>query len=683
MRRNFKKTKYSLYYSNRNQGILLGLLVFVFFFTLSTGYGLLNTTFGISTDFAVRPNRDIRIMNIGTPAYTNGAYETSEAYYSHNELNIVGVLPNSNSTIEYILIVTNSSDVDKTLDDLSYTFNISGYDIELPSFQVGDEIPAGESIELKVKLKRGSSVSNTTFNAELDFAFGDAYVDITPPTIIFDPVATNSWLKDDTVVKLSATDDRTINSFKYCTTNDGTECVPEIDGEVSGVDITLSEGKNVICATAIDNYKIPNTTTKCSEKYLIDKTAPVISVGGNTSNYEVTIYNTGDNYSEWMTKSELETLGKSTNDAGIESKVQYGYQEVQTWSNNYGTTMPSDGYYTSKTQYKLTYSNSNALEIKTGKLLSSSWTSPSFWGGIHTISASTPIMPLKMKLIANMYQQDGGGAISIVLKVTYKDNTTFEKSLAYLDSGSYANTFIVELEPKELSKVEITYGSKVVVTQSDFSIIEWQEEVTTTGITDWQDSNTTSLGTVISMETRTVYAQPLTWGTETGWRNGTAYAETTSRKSITRKLYRYSNVNYEIPLGTVTDNFTENITVTSSGSVSPTIVGSYPITYTATDLAGNTSTLILTVKVITRTYSEWMTSTELANAGYSTTDPNVQSKVQYGYQDVATWSTSYSTTAPSDGYYTSKTQYNLTYSNISWTTKTGNILSSSWTSPSF
>ena len=48
----------------------------------------------------------------------------------------------------------------------------------------------------------------------------------------------------------------------------------------------------------------------------------------------------------------------------------------------------------------------------------------------------------------------------------------------------------------------------------------------------------------------------------------------------------------------------------------------------------------------------------------STKTVTITGKTEYGYQDVASWSSSYSTTAPSDGYYKSKTQYQVNYS---WT----------------
>ena len=111
MARKYKKLNYRLYYSKRNQVILLSLLVILFLTFITYGYGLLNTVLSINTDFAVRPERDIRIVSIIGPNYTNGAYETTEYQYSHDFFAITGVLPNTDSTIEYTLIVENKTDV--------------------------------------------------------------------------------------------------------------------------------------------------------------------------------------------------------------------------------------------------------------------------------------------------------------------------------------------------------------------------------------------------------------------------------------------------------------------------------------------------------------------------------------------------------------------------------------------
>ncbi|MCI9233540.1 MAG: DUF5011 domain-containing protein, partial [Bacilli bacterium] len=54
---------------------------------------------------------------------------------------------------------------------------------------------------------------------------------------------------------------------------------------------------------------------------------------------------------------------------------------------------------------------------------------------------------------------------------------------------------------------------------------------------------------------------------------------------------------YTIPTATVKDNFDENVTVSSNGTVNLKELNDYEIIYTATDEAGNTATIVLTVTV--------------------------------------------------------------------------------------
>ena len=55
------------------------------------------------------------------------------------------------------------------------------------------------------------------------------------------------------------------------------------------------------------------------------------------------------------------------------------------------------------------------------------------------------------------------------------------------------------------------------------------------------------------------------------------------------------------PGATATDNYDDNVTVTSDGSVDTDTLGSYTITYTATDSSGNTSTTTRVVNVVDTT----------------------------------------------------------------------------------
>ena len=345
MTRGYRKVNYKFYYSKRNQVILLSVLVVLFYVFLTYGYGLLNTTLKINTDLAVRPDRDIRIISVIGPTYTNGAYETSSYEYSHDFFAITGVLPNNNSTIEYTLVVENRTDVDKELDSIVPNVSASGINHELVNFQVGDEIPAHETVQITIRFTRDNKVGSTNFRYELVFVFDNAYVDITPPTITFDPEATDSWTNQDISVLLTATDDRTVTTFKYCISN--STCTPNIDIENNEINLTLQEGQHVICALAIDNAKTPHTTSVCTSEYKIDKSAPTMSISGNTQ--------------EW-TKDKTLVITATDSLSGLAPQA-YSFDNGLNWQANNSKVITTNGTYTLKVRDNLGHVTTQTIEI--------------------------------------------------------------------------------------------------------------------------------------------------------------------------------------------------------------------------------------------------------------------------------------------------------------------------------
>ncbi len=746
------------YYSSRTKRFVLVFVLLLFVFSITSGFSLLSKALGIGTNVEIRPDRDIRITSVEGPILANGAYENGNYQYSHDLLISKGVLPNSNSTIAYRIEITNNGNTDKTLDSITDEINGDAiYSVE--GIEIGDEVLMGETKVVTVIFHNPGS-SSVTYSGEIQFHFSNSYVDITAPTITFDPMPDSEWTKDDKTVLLSATDDRTIVSFQYCTTTSNS-CTPDIDADIDGTTITLSnDGKHVICATATDNAKKPNTSTVCTneegEYYQIDKTAPtisslvssntwgktntvtakvsdsqsglvgyafttsntqpstftsvtnttaeqtytytatangtvyfwakdrvghvssksvsvtkvdtippVITVSGHTSDFSISTYVREEGEEEWLTEEELAAVGKSPTDPGIKSKTQYGYQDVASWSSSYSTTAPSDGYYKTKTQYNLTYTTGSYGTPETGTLKSGSSTSFASGSPQSGCNESSVTHAALSKTTLSL-----GGTYKII-KVTASSTTRFSASYSSAQqicvcAGSSCQSYSGVTNPNTDGTISTTftfaatgvtsvncygYGSTNVSKKTiSCSVTEWAPYNTTTKTTGWQDSNTTDKGTVISTQTRTVYAPPASWKSATGWRDSEAYTKTTSRKPVTRTVYHDTTTSYHIPIGTATDNSGEDITVITSGNVVPTVVGSYPITYTATDPAGNTTKLVMTVHVIERTYSDWLTESELAEAGYSPTSEGVQSK----------------------------TQYRLTYTTTTRTTKTGSLWSTTY-----
>lgn len=60
----------------------------------------------------------------------------------------------------------------------------------------------------------------------------------------------------------------------------------------------------------------------------------------------------------------------------------------------------------------------------------------------------------------------------------------------------------------------------------------------------------------------------------------------------------YMSTSFTNPTGVSTDDQTASPTITTSGAVTPRTPGNYPVTYTATDEAGNTKTVVMTVTVL-------------------------------------------------------------------------------------
>lgn len=280
--KNYKRNKWkdSFYYSSRTRKVVLVFLLLLFLFSLTIGFSLLSRVLSIGTNTEIRPDRDIRITNVEGPILSNGAYENGNYQYSHDLLVSKGVLPNQNATITYKITITNNSSNNKLIEEIRDELN-GNITYEITDYKVGiDEIPAGESVTITLVIKNNGT-SSTTYSAEFNFIFGDVYIDITPPTITFNPEPDSIWKKENITVKISATDDVEVTDFKYCLTNSSI-CTPTTDADPNGTNILIqTDGKYTICTTATDNAKTPHTTEICSnvgdKYYQIDKTAPTIS----------------------------------------------------------------------------------------------------------------------------------------------------------------------------------------------------------------------------------------------------------------------------------------------------------------------------------------------------------------------------------------------------------------------
>ena len=371
-RKKYKKRKFfdKFSYSNRNTSIFLVITFLFIIFGLTIGYSVLSNVLSIKGDVAIRPFKDIRITSVTGPEISNGAYETYNFKYSHNLLVVNGVLPNTSSSLTYTITITNNGTVDMDLIDIINSCTDSNVYYELNGIKLGDTIEAGTSKTFTITLKTRVG-NNNSFTSQLQFIFEESYVDITPPEIVFNPVATGNWSNSNYNVEITATDDIEVTSFMYCiTTNDS--CTPNIvitNNSNVNVAINTSSGTNTICALASDSSKYgPNSITVCSNKdgkyYKLDKEKPsinptitgttgnngwyksnvVINVNGNDlyngvnlSGYKGHRYQTStNNGSSYGNLSDYTTNNITINQECVDNKVKItGYDNVLNGSNTY------------------------------------------------------------------------------------------------------------------------------------------------------------------------------------------------------------------------------------------------------------------------------------------------------------------------------------------------------------
>ncbi len=431
MRKKLKRSFYDKFsYSNRNTNIFLVYTFLILLFCLTIGYSVLSNVLSIKGDIAVRPTKDIRITNITGPVLSNGAYENTNFRFSHDLLQVNGVLPNNNSSLTYTITIKNNGTSDMDLVNIINTCNNSNIYYELNGINLGDTIEAGKSITFTLTLKTRSG-SNTAFNSQLQFIFEESYMDITPPTITFNPEPSNACHSSSYKVNIKATDDIEVTSFLWCqTTGNNSSCDPNTVGNKDGTEVTINTDNNyhVICVKASDSSKYgPNISLKCSNEnskyYKLDtkgpeisnnitpttadgsnswyKTLPVVKISGSDSgcsNYTGYKYQTSINGGSYSSLSSLQTNDNSLNSviANNECKtIQYkvtGYDG----NNNSSSTYTSNSFKYDKTapvitvdghtsNYSIdTYIGITSFEISTGSVSDNCGATLSRSGSVNT-----------------------------------------------------------------------------------------------------------------------------------------------------------------------------------------------------------------------------------------------------------------------------------------------------------
>ena len=124
-------------------------------------------------------------------------------------------------------------------------------------------------------------------------------IDKTTPNVTFGvktgTAGTNGWYKSDVAINVTPSAGvSSVKEYYYCKTT-ATSCTPntKVTGNgVTAVTLNTESTANKVCVRVVSNAA---ESTKCSSSYKIDKTPPVLKVGGNTSNFSRTV--TIGNYS--------------------------------------------------------------------------------------------------------------------------------------------------------------------------------------------------------------------------------------------------------------------------------------------------------------------------------------------------------------------------------------------------
>ncbi|MEG0138345.1 MAG: hypothetical protein RR703_00005, partial [Bacilli bacterium] len=293
-----------IYYSERNQKLMLIILGLVFVIGLSLVYATLTTILSIKGNAAMRPYKDIRIVSVSSPTFTSGSYELYNAKYSFNYLISSASLPNIDSSITYTLKIKNSGTKDMLLKRVYLDTTNSNLDFSLAGIEVdnGTGVLNGvvatateKDVVVTLKYKQGIDLpAIKDFETFVNFEFIEYIPDIMAPEILFNPLP-GIWNNGNFNVALMAMDNVKVTDFKTCVNYSGSLCTPneKINGDATAVIINQQSASIVVCAYAKDDARpINNSVTICNNIdikkgsinnfYKLDSTAPLYDLNLST-----------------------------------------------------------------------------------------------------------------------------------------------------------------------------------------------------------------------------------------------------------------------------------------------------------------------------------------------------------------------------------------------------------------
>ncbi len=155
-----------------NLNLFVTFIIFSAIIFMSIGYAALNTELTISGEATVLASKGIKITNITIKETTNGGYETYSSTFSPNSSDFFVTLPNINSSITFLIEVTNDDDIYYHLDLITEN-NLSNSNIGYEIIDKEAQYFLENSIaELEIKFfHKNTSLTDTNLTLSLEYLF--------------------------------------------------------------------------------------------------------------------------------------------------------------------------------------------------------------------------------------------------------------------------------------------------------------------------------------------------------------------------------------------------------------------------------------------------------------------------------------------------------------------------------
>ena len=172
-------------YNKRNKYVLILLfIIMLYVIFLATGFSAFQASIGIDdVSVVIRSQKDVRITNILLQSVTNGA-TVLDYDYSVGSINGLVTLPNSNSSVNFQVEVTNIGNVEVGFSEINILD--SNLDYEIVGYDEGTKLcDDDDSMQCKlasvttfnviIKYASGASVTNNEIHFAGNFNFKEAY----------------------------------------------------------------------------------------------------------------------------------------------------------------------------------------------------------------------------------------------------------------------------------------------------------------------------------------------------------------------------------------------------------------------------------------------------------------------------------------------------------------------------